>query len=274
MRRGIWVSAVSAALAFLTAAETAQAQFSISYGRGWRGRGWSMGYGSPFYGGYGWGSGYGYGRGWDGWGSPWYGGRYYSSPGFSISLGTGRYYSPYYGSNFSPIYYSSPSYLYSTPTMFGSTYSGYPGSYVASSDGSPVISRSYYAGPSNLGSTAMVRVEVPTADCKVWFDGTATQQQGHSRVFQSPPLDSGKTYSYTVKASWMDNGKEMTREKTVDVQPGQEATVVFSADRETIPTPPTGKEPPAPLPRDPVKPGGRDNEGRRPPDPNRPLPPE
>src|SRR5262249_13929838 len=47
------------------------------------------------------------------------------------------------------------------------------------------------------------------------------------------PLEPG-TYTYTLRSTWMENGREVNREKQVSVKPGQEAVVRF-ADTDTTP---------------------------------------
>src|SRR5215469_2292479 len=45
------------------------------------------------------------------------------------------------------------------------------------------------------GRRAVVQVEVP-ADATVWFGGTQMKQGGTMRTYETPPLDSGITYTY------------------------------------------------------------------------------
>jgi uncharacterized protein (TIGR03000 family) len=82
---------------------------------------------------------------------------------------------------------------------------------------------------------------VPDPNAKVTFDDSTTQQMGTDRLFTTPTLDPSKTYSYTVKATWMENGKEATRSQEVKVQPGRQTTV-------DLRTAATGES--APLPRE------------------------
>ena len=58
---------------------------------------------------------------------------------------------------------------------------------------------------------------VPTADTEIWLGNSKTQSQGMERQYQSPPLESGRDYTYTVKARWTRDGKavEQTRDVTV-----------------------------------------------------------
>ena len=55
-------------------------------------------------------------------------------------------------------------------------------------------------------------------------------------MFVSPPLEKGQRYHYTIRASWMENGKEVSREKKVDVEPGREFTVNFSQRGDEAPS--------------------------------------
>jgi uncharacterized protein (TIGR03000 family) len=71
---------------------------------------------------------------------------------------------------------------------------------------------------------AKLQVILP-ADAKLSVDGTATKQKGEVRKFISPPLPAGKKFVYTLKATWMEEGKEVTREKVTRIEAGQEVVV-------------------------------------------------
>ena len=93
----------------------------------------------------------------------------------------------------------------------------------------------YYDPQSDLfgGSTlapgsARVRVIVPNPEARVWFDGAATQQLGNDRWFHTSSLQSGANYSYKIRATWMENGREVNQERTVRVNPGQMTFVDFT----------------------------------------------
>jgi uncharacterized protein (TIGR03000 family) len=152
------------------------------------------------YGGYRGGYGYG-GWGYGGWGVlPYYGYGY-----------GGGYWPGYYGSG---SYYSADPY-YATPTY---PYAG------GITQAPPVTSRpSFYPAP----GSATVTVAVPDPSAQVWFDDTLTQQRGTERVFNTPPLQGGGTY--TVKTRWMENGKAVSQQRTVHVDPGESVRVDFHA---------------------------------------------
>jgi uncharacterized protein (TIGR03000 family) len=85
---------------------------------------------------------------------------------------------------------------------------------------------------------ARVRVLVP-ADATVWFDGAKTQSTGSVRVYQSPRLSAGDVYTYTIRATWRGNGREVTQSQAVDVRAGTQSDVVFPR-RASSPSPPGG----------------------------------
>jgi len=190
---------VLSAVALIASTNDAFAQRRGGFSGG-RGGGYSRGYGGNF-GGYNYGQGY-YGSGYY---NPGYHNHgYYSNPGY---YGTYNYSAPYYYGN--DTYYSDP--IVTVPPN--------------------EIRQSYYSDPSSnqaaTNQAATVVVLTPTPDAEVWFDGNATSQRGMDRSFQTPALQLGGTYSYTIRARWMENGQAVDRERRVNVQPGQSVTVNF-----------------------------------------------
>jgi uncharacterized protein (TIGR03000 family) len=86
--------------------------------------------------------------------------------------------------------------------------------------GQPVVSST----PSD--TTAHVTVKVP-ADAEVWLEGKKTTSTGSVREFQSPPLEAGYEYTYTLRARWLQNGKEITQTQEVGVSAGAHVNVDF-----------------------------------------------
>lgn len=74
---------------------------------------------------------------------------------------------------------------------------------------------------------AVVNVQVP-ASAELWFDGNKTAQTGSERRFVSPPLPAGKTFHYSVRVRWTDNGKPVDQIQMVNVQAGGQARLLFS----------------------------------------------
>ena len=231
MKRIMCLAAL-AAVFVLAATDTAQAQRRGGGGRGgWEGgRGWDGGYGG-WNGGYGgWNRGYGYGSGY-GYGYP-YSGGYYGGYNPYRNYGYG------YGYPTTDSYYTYPSTNYGT----------YDSSSYAQMPGTSGDVQSFYYAPERRDDIATVRVRVPRSDAKVFFEDQPTQQQGMDRLFQSPPLEKGKSFKYDVKATWMENGREVKHDKKVDVRPGQMVTVNFGSgqgrnEREEEIAPPSDRRP-------------------------------
>ncbi len=236
MKKFLALAVVACGLSLALSASPAQAQWmggrsnGGGYGRGWSG-GYG-GYGSSYGRGYGgnYGSGYGssYGRGYGGNYGSGYGGNYGSGYGYSNS-----YYTPFASSN------------YGWPPAYNNTYGGSysyqqdpslisPASYDTSNPQYSLNARNlnsyragYSPGENSNPNEATIRVMVPDASARVYFDDTMTQQSGMDRVFTSPSLDTGKSYTYSIRATWMANGKEVSTSKDIKVQAGRMALVDF-----------------------------------------------
>jgi uncharacterized protein (TIGR03000 family) len=169
------------------------------------------------------------------------GGYHYGYGGYRHS------YYPYYGYGYYPYlgygYYPYSGYGY---YPYADAYSGYGSAYtdVAPSylDGTASVTppasayQSYYpatTGTSQPDNIAQVTVNVPP-DAKVWFDDTLTTSAGAVRQFDSPPLTPGAWYSYDVKASWNENGHEVTQAQRVDVTAGGHVNVRFPTPRQSM----------------------------------------
>jgi uncharacterized protein (TIGR03000 family) len=73
---------------------------------------------------------------------------------------------------------------------------------------------------------AHVTVTVPP-NAQVWFNGTLTTSTGSDRHFDSPPLTSGRQYTYDVRATWNQDGQPVTQEQKVTVTAGAYVSAVF-----------------------------------------------
>jgi len=146
-------------------------------------------------------------------GSGYYGSGYYGSPYYS-----GYYGSPYYNSGRG--YYGSRGYYYAPSYYYESAPSYYYSDSVTQVPPSEIRQASY-SDP----STASITVLVPAADAQVWFNDAPTSQRGMERLFHTPSLQQGGTY--TIKARWTENGRTMDQLRQVQVQPGQSITVNF-----------------------------------------------
>jgi uncharacterized protein (TIGR03000 family) len=191
--------AVAAAVLLFASGAEAGPRGGGYYGGGNRGGGY---YGGGGYGGNRGGSYYGGNRG-----GGYYGGGYYRG-------GIGVYAGPYYDY---PYGYSAPSYVVPAAPYYNST---------------PAAAAADYA-PRADASDLTVHVTVRTqADAEVWFDGTKTRQTGAVREFESPELMRGREYTYEVRARWTQDGKEVSRTRSIEVAAGARKTVDFTKSAE------------------------------------------
>jgi uncharacterized protein (TIGR03000 family) len=70
-------------------------------------------------------------------------------------------------------------------------------------------------------------VKVPQSAAEVRVDGRPTTQTGTDRTFESPPLEAGKSYAYTVTARWAEHGQVFEVTKAVTGAPGEVVRVDF-----------------------------------------------
>ena len=133
----------------------------------------------------------------------------------------GYYHDGHYHSNYWP-YYVAAGIAWGAPFFGGSpTYYSVP----LFDDAPPVT----YSPPQGILTPrpVMLTVLVPKADAEVMLGETATVSRGTERVFESPPLDPGTTYRYTVKARWMEDGKMVEQKRDVPVKAGESVKVDF-----------------------------------------------
>jgi len=179
--------------------------------------GWGGGYGGCFGGGYrmGWGGCYG---GWGGGYGMGYGGGWGGGYGHGYVLGGT---SPWTGGYaYSPIVSG-----YSLPMAMGNATLGNAG-----------MTQSFFLNPANTnqGNEATIVVHLPAA-ATLTIDGQSTQSTSGTRTFTSPPLEAGKTYTYTLRAEMNRDGRIQNVKRTVDVQAGRRSEVTLNfanADRD------------------------------------------
>jgi uncharacterized protein (TIGR03000 family) len=126
----------------------------------------------------------------------------------------------YSGWNYDPGYYGSygtmvPS-SYTAPN-YGGHSDAYDGDNATTADLS-----------SSSGNNAVVHVRLPQELAEVAFDGHKTTTTGKNRVYSTPALTPGKTYTYTVTASWTEGDVPRSEMRTVQVHAGQSSTVDFT----------------------------------------------
>lgn len=106
---------------------------------------------------------------------------------------------------------------------YGGCYGGgmyMPGTIQQGTSGEHIKKKPDEKKKSMLPAPATLVVELP-ADAKLLIDNEATTSTGSSRVFQSPVLNPGKEYHYTLKAEIVRNGKPVKVEQVVTFEPGE-----------------------------------------------------
>jgi len=82
------------------------------------------------------------------------------------------------------------------------------------------------------GIPARIRVLVPDDTAVVEFAGHETKTRGKDRLYESPPLLPGRTYSYVVKASWIENHRHIVRMRIAEVRAGELTTLDFRGGKD------------------------------------------
>jgi uncharacterized protein (TIGR03000 family) len=189
------------------------------YGGGYHAGGYHGGYGGYYP--YGYYNHHPYRRAYFAYGYPFYYPFYGSYP-FAGSYG---YYYPDYSLYPPPDIAYDPGYAGAVaPGMFGDS----------AADEPPSTAPDYYRGlraPRRIGAAsaepiAHIVLRVP-ANALVWFDGSETTSTGPVREFESPPLASGRQYTYQIKARWVENGQTITRTQDITVSAGAQLEVDF-----------------------------------------------
>jgi uncharacterized protein (TIGR03000 family) len=102
------------------------------------------------------------------------------------------------------------------------------------------------AVPLAAAEPARIKVILPEDAATVQIGGYETKSQGRERTYASPPLEPGKTFTYVVKASWIENNRLIVRMRVAEVRAGQETTLDFRGGKNdassTIIFVPTGDE--------------------------------
>jgi len=73
---------------------------------------------------------------------------------------------------------------------------------------------------------ARILVQVPD-DAKLYIDGNLMRTGSSNRVFQTPVLQTGKTYYYDLRVEVVRDGQTVVQEKQVLLRPGQEVSAAF-----------------------------------------------
>jgi uncharacterized protein (TIGR03000 family) len=85
---------------------------------------------------------------------------------------------------------------------------------------------------------AMMRVHLPAPRTELVIQGVEIKPtDADVRLFESPLLEVGKSFVYDIEAKWTENGKPMTRKRSVKVMAGQTTEVDLRKGDENTPAP-------------------------------------
>lgn len=73
-----------------------------------------------------------------------------------------------------------------------------------------------------------IQVILPDGAAKVWFFEEKTKSVGAERLYESPRLEAGKTYSYEVTVTWGEEEEQVTETRTVQFTPGSMIVIDFT----------------------------------------------
>jgi uncharacterized protein (TIGR03000 family) len=83
-----------------------------------------------------------------------------------------------------------------------------------------------WKAPSPEKEEASLSVKLP-ADARLYVDGVLCPLDSSERNFETPPLEKGKQFTYTLKAEVVRDGKTLSETKRVPVEAGQQVSVEF-----------------------------------------------
>jgi len=132
----------------------------------------------------------------------------------------------YYGTNYYPTTVNAA--VVPAPNYYSPSYYNVPSTGTTTTQ--DASRRPVYGALGNSAdrTNALVDVRVPDPNAEVWFGNSRTAQRGTLRGFMSPLLEPGHNYAYIIKARWMEDGREVTRAKTVPVRSGSQVMVDFT----------------------------------------------
>jgi uncharacterized protein (TIGR03000 family) len=87
-----------------------------------------------------------------------------------------------------------------------------------------------YVVPARPREARVQLVVTLPADAVLEIESVRMDGTGDKRRFVSPPLAVGVKYTYNLKATWKEGGKQVVREKKVPVRAGEEVVVDMRKD--------------------------------------------
>lgn len=155
----------------------------------------------------------------------------------SSSYGCGGYGgSGYGGSSYISSGYTGWSYGggasgYGGPSYIGRGYAG-GGLSSSSRESSSQVARAtlppVVSGSQSASNSVLLTIRVP-ADAKLFINDRPTKITGELRHFSTSRQQPGTSYNYRVRAEFVDDGKPVSEEKTVQLTNGQRISLAFGA---------------------------------------------
>jgi uncharacterized protein (TIGR03000 family) len=90
----------------------------------------------------------------------------------------------------------------------------------ASAEGKVKVSDARSATP------AQITVHLP-AEAKLWVNGVSCPLTSDTRTFDSPALQAGKRYAYTLRAEMVRDGQTVSQSQRVELAAGRQVDVTF-----------------------------------------------
>jgi len=85
--------------------------------------------------------------------------------------------------------------------------------------------------PSADQDTGAARIEMHVpAGAQVWIEGKKMTSTGDVRRFVSPRLTPGQAYTYDIRVSWNENGREVRKDRQVTLRAGDQQKIEFPSD--------------------------------------------
>lgn len=88
-------------------------------------------------------------------------------------------------------------------------------------------SREAASKPAPTADKALLEIQMPNDKAKLYFDGKEAAGEGTTRLFHTPALKAGQSYTFTLKAAWPGPGlfDDLSNEQVVSFRAGEHKIV-------------------------------------------------
>lgn len=147
---------------------------------------------------------------------------------YRVGVYVGPRYDPYWGEPYYGYYpYAYPRYVYPVVPISPPSRAEY---YVVPPAYAPAAPNGQLAPPrlATSANTAEITILLPVADAEVTVDDYQVRSSGTRRLLESPELQPGKNYTYTITATWKEGEHTVRQTRQVTVQAGSRVAVDFT----------------------------------------------